>query len=316
MKVPGLVAFAVFVIANLAPAADATNGQHRLRELAQHHVDRGLALGNNSPEEAACYERAAEIDPSYAAARFNLGFVCQTQGDYERAIDAYERCLIAGPPRGDAHRNLASCWLLLRGDAALPKVRRHANAALEGAAGEGAGRLKPNEADGLEAELQRVELRMSELMGPPALAGLTSSPAEMAGVLLRPVKRAIEGQRVYDGPRLVLPLFAAGGSRLDVHARAQLGALADAISTAPLCTRAFVIEGHADGSGSARANMLLSHARAAAVRDCMIRDFGVPSGRLSLDFHGEDWPMIPNSGDARARLNRRVEIVRTAAERE
>ena len=68
------------------------------------------------------------------------------------------------------------------------------------------------------------------------------------------------------------------------------------------------VVGHTDSTGSALYNQTLSERRALAVMT-VLRDGGVPSGRLVAIGRGEDEPVASNLSDAGRALNRRVEIV-------
>ena len=70
------------------------------------------------------------------------------------------------------------------------------------------------------------------------------------------------------------------------------------------------IEGHTDNVGSDAYNHDLSTRRAAAVKDALVRDFGVAAGRLTTAGFGESRPRETNETIAGRARNRRVELVR------
>ena len=70
------------------------------------------------------------------------------------------------------------------------------------------------------------------------------------------------------------------------------------------------IEGHTDDFGTDTYNQDLSARRAAAVRDALVRDFGVAAGRLTTTGFGETRPRETNETIAGRARNRRVELVR------
>jgi outer membrane protein OmpA-like peptidoglycan-associated protein len=70
------------------------------------------------------------------------------------------------------------------------------------------------------------------------------------------------------------------------------------------------IEGHTDNIGSAAYNMDLSTRRADAVRDVLIRRFGVPAARLQSHGYGLTRPIETNATDEGRAHNRRVEVSR------
>ncbi len=66
--------------------------------------------------------------------------------------------------------------------------------------------------------------------------------------------------------------------------------------------------GHTDNTGSAAYNMDLSQRRASSVA-MILRDSGVPSGRVVAIGRGEDQPIASNLTPEGRALNRRVEII-------
>ncbi|NOY25537.1 MAG: OmpA family protein [Oligoflexia bacterium] len=67
------------------------------------------------------------------------------------------------------------------------------------------------------------------------------------------------------------------------------------------------IEGHTDSRGSARANQVLSEARAASVRQFLI-DKGVDASRLKSTGYGESRPLVKGNNAAAWAKNRRVDL--------
>ena len=69
------------------------------RSDAQGQVDFGIAVAQRGLWNEAIYrwERASEIDPSYAAAWNNLGIAYEHQGSFDKARDAYEMALELEP---------------------------------------------------------------------------------------------------------------------------------------------------------------------------------------------------------------------------
>ncbi|MCB6179881.1 OmpA family protein [Rhodobacter sp. Har01] len=66
--------------------------------------------------------------------------------------------------------------------------------------------------------------------------------------------------------------------------------------------------GHTDNTGTAAYNMDLSQRRASSV-GAILRDSGVPSGRLTAYGRGEDQPVASNLSPEGRAQNRRVEII-------
>lgn len=67
------------------------------------------------------------------------------------------------------------------------------------------------------------------------------------------------------------------------------------------------LSGHASAPGSSAHNQALSQARATAVRDLLIHDYGIAPERIELAAYGAERPLAEGQGEAVDRLNRRVE---------
>ena len=101
-------------------------------------------------------------------------------------------------------------------------------------------------------------------------------------------------------------LFATDSSAVRPDLRRDLNTVASSLLKYPN-SRIEVI-GHTDNSGTAAYNQDLSQRRAVSVAG-VLRDAGVPGGRLSAYGRGEDQPVASNlTPDGRAQ-NRRVEII-------
>jgi outer membrane protein OmpA-like peptidoglycan-associated protein len=70
------------------------------------------------------------------------------------------------------------------------------------------------------------------------------------------------------------------------------------------------IEGHTDSIGGAASNLELSKRRAAAVKDELVRRYGVPVARLTTQGYGLSKPLAPNKSMEGRAQNRRVELSR------
>lgn len=111
-----------------------------------------------------------------------------------------------------------------------------------------------------------------------------------------------EGHAVLEGLH-----FAPGSADLDRGGETALAALADWL--AKDSSRRVAIVGHTDATGPLEANIALSRARARAVADRLVRDYGVASTRL--EAHGMGWlaPVASNLTPEGRAANRRVEAV-------
>lgn len=80
--------------------------------------------------------------------------------------------------------------------------------------------------------------------------------------------------------------FPINVSALSDADRAQLDMCAKAIKEAPEGSK-FLIVGYADkATGSAEINEILSRERAESVRECLVKEFGVPVSRLDISWKG------------------------------
>jgi outer membrane protein OmpA-like peptidoglycan-associated protein len=95
------------------------------------------------------------------------------------------------------------------------------------------------------------------------------------------------------------------------RAKDQMRELGQALASKELAAAAFEIIGHTDASGGAKANKALSERRAEAVRQYLIRNFGVAPGRLQATGRGEE--RLRDRRRPTHAINRRMEIRRLGA---
>lgn len=123
------------------------------------------------------------------------------------------------------------------------------------------------------------------------------------------------------------PVVALVGDRIEIHDIIHFAFNAEAVERRSYVLVARIarfikdhpgileisIEGHADARGSDEYNQHLSEARAASIRDLLVR-FGVPEPRLRVVGHGESQLKVPTFRAEKA--NRRVEfiVLKTAPE--
>ena len=100
--------------------------------------------------------------------------------------------------------------------------------------------------------------------------------------------------------------FATGSAAIESESAEALGVIATYLNEVE---GTFYIVGHTDDTGSLEANIELSNARAAAVRDALAADFGIAAARLETRGVGPLSPVSNNTNPAGRALNRRVEIV-------
>jgi OmpA-OmpF porin, OOP family len=70
------------------------------------------------------------------------------------------------------------------------------------------------------------------------------------------------------------------------------------------------IVGHTDADGSDPANLELSKKRSAAVKDFLVKEFGIDESRMTTDGKGEGEPIDKNDTPAGKANNRRVEFIK------
>lgn len=100
--------------------------------------------------------------------------------------------------------------------------------------------------------------------------------------------------------------FPGGGIDLDPMARAKLDIILDFVKADP-SINSFQIDGHADNSGNRLTNRDLSRRRALAVQEYLVAG-GIPAQQITMRFHGERYPLVPNSNEANRAKNRRATL--------
>ncbi|MGE0451231.1 MAG: tetratricopeptide repeat protein [Vicinamibacterales bacterium] len=97
----------IFAFAFLVATFGATAAQAEPRDSAKSHVSFGIDVAQRGLWREAIYqwERAIEIDPSYAAALNNLAVAYEHEGQLEKARDAYERALGIEPNNAQIRQN-------------------------------------------------------------------------------------------------------------------------------------------------------------------------------------------------------------------
>ena len=118
-----------------------------------------------------------------------------------------------------------------------------------------------------------------------------------------------ERTRSIKTPKLDLQIqFATNSASLDPTARRNVDEFARALGDPKLADTRFVIAGHTDDRGSDQHNLQLSRRRAEAVRSYLIQQGGVRADRLSIEAHGENYPLMGEDSEFARSMNRRVEF--------
>jgi outer membrane protein OmpA-like peptidoglycan-associated protein len=101
--------------------------------------------------------------------------------------------------------------------------------------------------------------------------------------------------------------FPGGGVALEPLAQAKLDIILDFIKADPSVNR-IQLDGHADNGGNRLTNRDLSRRRALAVME-YLKANGIPAEQITMRFHGERYPVAPNTSEANRAKNRRVSIL-------
>ena len=98
---------ATVLVAALAVAVTPCTALADSREAAIAQVEFGISVARVGLWDEAAYrwERAAEIDPTYAAAWNNLGIAYEQKGMFEEALEAYETALDLEPDNLNIQQN-------------------------------------------------------------------------------------------------------------------------------------------------------------------------------------------------------------------
>ncbi|MFL6607238.1 MAG: flagellar protein MotY [Pseudomonas sp.] len=100
--------------------------------------------------------------------------------------------------------------------------------------------------------------------------------------------------------------FPGEGIELDAQAKAQLQVMLDFIKADPSVNHV-ELDGHSDNSGNRLTNRELSRRRALAVMD-FFKANGFQESQFTVRFHGERYPLVPNTNSANRAKNRRVVV--------
>nr|WP_222933625.1 MULTISPECIES: OmpA family protein [Pseudomonas] len=100
--------------------------------------------------------------------------------------------------------------------------------------------------------------------------------------------------------------FPGGGIELDARAKAKLQVMVDFIKADPTVNHV-ELDGHSDNSGNRLTNRDLSRRRALAVME-FFKANGLAENQIVVRFHGERYPLAPNTNPANRAKNRRVNV--------
>ena len=100
--------------------------------------------------------------------------------------------------------------------------------------------------------------------------------------------------------------FPGGGIDLDAAAKAKLRVMLEYMKADPTVNH-IELDGHSDNSGNRLTNRDLSRRRALAVME-FFKANGIQESQITMRFHGERYPLAPNTNNANRAKNRRVAV--------
>jgi OOP family OmpA-OmpF porin len=143
---------------------------------------------------------------------------------------------------------------------------------------------------------------------------LEGRDAESGAVYVTRIRVAESQRTIYDALKTTGRwatqgiLFETGKAEIRPESAPTLKQIGDALKEHPeLRVR---IEGHTDNVGTADANLALSEARAVAVKNRLVSEFGIDAARLESVGLGDTKPATPNTTPEGRANNRRVEVVK------
>jgi len=110
----------------------------------------------------------------------------------------------------------------------------------------------------------------------------------------------------YDQVRQTEVGFLGGGIELDAAAKKKLSVILAFMKADPTVNHV-ELNGHSDNSGNRLTNRDVSRRRALAVMD-YFKANGIQESQITMRFHGESYPLAPNTNAANRARNRRVNI--------
>lgn len=100
--------------------------------------------------------------------------------------------------------------------------------------------------------------------------------------------------------------FPGGGIELDSAAKAKLQVMLEYMKADPTVNH-IELDGHSDNSGNRLTNRDLSRRRALAVME-FFKANGIQESQITVRFHGERYPLAPNTNNTNRAKNRRVAV--------
>ncbi|WP_309674668.1 OmpA family protein [Pseudomonas sp.] len=100
--------------------------------------------------------------------------------------------------------------------------------------------------------------------------------------------------------------FPGEGIDLDAQAKTQLQVMLEFMKADPTVNH-IELDGHSDNSGNRLTNRDVSRRRALAVME-FFKANGIQESQITVRFHGERYPLAPNTNSANRAKNRRVNV--------
>jgi sodium-type flagellar protein MotY len=194
----------------------------------------------------------------------------------------------------------AAPWQPGRGDINLGAVRAGSGDVLFNSSQVQAGRLFTGLLDGRSPVVRHYsreggvsEVRLLPVKFSKAYSDYQACTAKLLPMNFEQVKQAEIG-------------FPGGGIDLDAQAKSRLQVMLEFLKADPTVNH-IELDGHSDNSGNRLTNRDLSRRRALAVMD-FFKANGVQESQITLRFHGERYPLAPNTNPVNRAKNRRVNV--------
>ncbi|MBN2975191.1 hypothetical protein BFW88_05225 [Pseudomonas fluorescens] len=194
----------------------------------------------------------------------------------------------------------AAPWQPGRGDINLGAVRAGSGDVLFNSSQAQAGRLFNGLLDGRSPTVRHYgrDGGYSEIRLLPVKFNKAFSDYQLCTAKLLPMN--------YDQVKQTEVGFPGGGIELDAAAKQKLAVIIEFMKADPSVNH-IELNGHSDNSGNRLSNRDVSRRRALAVMD-YFKANGIQESQITLRFHGESYPLVPNTNAANRARNRRVNI--------
>jgi outer membrane protein OmpA-like peptidoglycan-associated protein len=194
----------------------------------------------------------------------------------------------------------AAPWQPGRGDINLGSVRIGSGNVLFNSSQAQAGRLISGLIDGRSPVIRHTsgdgrvsEVRLLPVKFNKAFSDYQSCVAKLLPKNFEQVKKSEVG-------------FPGSSIDLDPQAKAQLQVMLEFMKADPSVNH-IELDGHSDNSGNRLTNRELSRRRTLAVMD-YFKANGIQESQITMRFHGERYPVVPNTNAGNRAKNRRVAV--------